>query len=152
MADAVSGDSTQAKIDEFRKKFIDRLPYLADEFIDSARAENTPDAYKKLMDFSLKVVEGLEVDKRGAYDNLPMVNVYIGSDVIQTKIAPQAQAPALDVVDVQAKAPSDNFPFPAYPPDAPPLPAPPETSAVFDAFAVLHGAASGEFDELVYPE
>lgn len=99
-------NSPKAKLDAFRKEFLDELPSLAREMIDTARAEGTTQAYEKVMNTAMKVVEGVQVDvKKDQYANLPVIHVSFGPgmQMATTITTPAPEIPTADVVDVQAK-------------------------------------------------
>lgn len=86
-------NESKAAIAEFRRVFIDDLPDLAREYIDTARAEKTTAAMEKVMNTALKVIEGLQVDQaKNPYANLPVINFHIGSD---TTVTTSVEQPAL---------------------------------------------------------
>lgn len=97
---------TAAKLAAFRKEFIDELPNLAREMIDQARAEESVQAYERVMNVALKVVDGLQVqDKKDIYANLPVIHMTINGGTVTTEVTPAA-LPAADVTDVEPKVQS----------------------------------------------
>lgn len=107
-------NSPKAKLDEFRKEFLDELPNLAREMIDTARAEGTTAAYEKVMNTAMKVVEGVQVDvKKDQYANLPVIHVSFGPGMqMATTITPAAPVVELagdEVVDVEPRQPASPF-------------------------------------------
>lgn len=96
--------NAQEKLTAFRQEFVDELPALAREMIDMARAENTTQAYEKVLNTAMKVVEGMQVaQKADPYANLPVIHMHIGSNTITTVVkAPAIQEAPGDVIDVEA--------------------------------------------------
>lgn len=137
------------KIDAFRREFLDELPDLAREYIDTARAESTTAGYEKVMNTALKVIEGLQVQERkDIYANLPVIHVTFGPSMeMATQIAPAPVPDADQVVDVEVKSPfgsSASKDFGTLPPDLLDLlPAPVPTAAeqeTLDALALAGSA------------
>lgn len=99
------------QIDQFRQEFLQELPILAREYIDTARAEATTAAFEKVMNTALKVIEGLEVEKKkDVYANLPVIHVSFGPGMqLATTVEPAPEAAPEDVTDVEAKPVKSPF-------------------------------------------
>jgi hypothetical protein len=104
--------NSASKLASFRKEFIDELPNLAREMIDIARAEETVQAYEKVMNVALKVVEGLQVqDKKDPYANLPVIHMTINGGTVHTQVEAAPAAPALPDADIEDVTPRVQSPF-----------------------------------------
>lgn len=94
------------QIDLFRQEFLTELPSLAREYVDTARSEGTTASYEKVMNTALKVIEGLEVEKKkDVYANLPVIHVSFGPGMqMTTEVVPEPVVPD-EVTDVTPKSP-----------------------------------------------
>jgi hypothetical protein len=102
--------NSASKLAAFRKEFIDELPNLAREMIDIARAEETVQAYEKVMNVALKVVEGLAVqEKKDPYANLPVIHMTINGGTVHTQVEAAPAAPALPTADIEDATPKSPF-------------------------------------------
>lgn len=100
----------KVQIDAFREEFLQELPQLAREYVDTARAEATTAAYEKVMNTALKVIDGLEVQKqKDVYANLPVIHISFGPGMeMATQVELPKEVPAL----VEDVTPKETWPFP----------------------------------------
>jgi hypothetical protein len=150
MDTAATVSEQKAKIAQFRQEFLNELPALAREYIDTARAESTTQAFEKVMNTAVKVIEGLQVaEKADKYANLPVINFTIGAGVQVTTIEAAAQVPAVpnpDVTDVEPKPVSPfkdsghDWSLPDNPTDLLPSPDEPGAAATLAALDLASGA------------
>lgn len=134
------------KIAQFRKEFLEDLPELGRAYRETALAEGTTAAMEKVMNTALKVIEGLEVEKKkDVYANLPVIHVSFGPGMLATTTvepAPQPTADTTDVVDVEPKSPfkdSSSREFNTLPEDVTellPAPESAEDAAILEALSL----------------
>lgn len=143
----------KVRIDAFRQEFLEELPALAREYIDTARSEATTAAFEKVMNTALKVIEGLQVqEKKDQYANLPVIHVSFGPGMQMATLVeaapspgsdPLPGAPSADIEDAVVKSPfqtSASSEFGTLPPD--PLALLDDTPGAQETLAVLNLAAS----------
>jgi hypothetical protein len=100
----------KVQIDAFREEFLQELPQLAREYVDTARAEATTAAYEKVMNTALKVIDGLEVQKqKDIYANLPIINITFGPGM---QMATQVEAAPVEAPAIEDATVKDEWPFP----------------------------------------
>jgi hypothetical protein len=142
--------SEKAPIERARERLLEQLPALVDEYIDTARAEGTTQAFDRLMGFALKAVDGLQVDpKAGQYANLPVIHVSFGPGMqltVEPGQAPPAPLPLVEEV-------TDATP-PAVLPDDPLdlLPAPEPTPTELAEREVLEALAAAGSAMVMEPD